>query len=206
MAGSCVWVECQNPDESTRRVGAAFELGDLVPFGGCSALTAVAFDDETRPQADERRRPSSLGDGFERADGAWHEGPGQPATGWGTFGASRPGSAGLRYCAVELQSIRHPVAQGGRIGGVFTWPSGFRHACRCCGYWTLDANSKHHVCHVCFWEDDGSEELIIDRPSDANRGLTLAEARRNFAQFGVADPTDLKHQGHSGGGEGPPLD
>jgi hypothetical protein len=41
------------------------------------------------------------------------------------------------------------------------------------------------ICPVCFWQDVDGDDL--DRPSAANGGVTLAEARRNYAAFGACE-------------------
>jgi hypothetical protein len=63
--------------------------------------------------------------------------------------------------------------------------------CTACGYPTLSAHGRAHVCVVCHWKDDGSTRDQPDRPSEVNHGLTLREAAANVAQTGVsASPWD----------------
>jgi hypothetical protein len=62
------------------------------------------------------------------------------------------------------------------------------YACPCCGYLTLDSRGNYEICAVCFWEDDGQDdhdaEVVRGGP---NRGLSLAQARLNFAEFGASE-------------------
>lgn len=59
--------------------------------------------------------------------------------------------------------------------------------CPCCGYFTIamehGAPFYGDICPVCFWEMD----LLTDpeKPSEANHGLTLKEAQKNYQTFGA---------------------
>lgn len=79
------------------------------------------------------------------------------------------------------------------------------HACPCCGHLTLDGRGNYDTCPVCFWDDDGQDEHDADRVrgSTPNHGLSLAQARVNYAEIGacaravlphVRPPTDDEHQ------------
>ncbi|WP_117213482.1 CPCC family cysteine-rich protein [Allorhizocola rhizosphaerae] len=57
-------------------------------------------------------------------------------------------------------------------------------ACLCCRHRTFAERGDGYICPVCFWQDDGD---ALDRPSAANGGLTLAQARRNYAAFGACE-------------------
>lgn len=61
-------------------------------------------------------------------------------------------------------------------------------ACPCCGYRSLRERGGYEICRVCFWEDDGTEEL--GRVSSPN-GMSLQEARTNFQSFGAVAEKDL---------------
>jgi hypothetical protein len=75
--------------------------------------------------------------------------------------------------------------------------------CPCCGYRTLDERGGYAICPVCFWEDDGQDDHDADEVRGGpNRGLSLTQARDNFANFGASDerrhqlvrpPTDGEH-------------
>ncbi|MCR5719638.1 MAG: hypothetical protein K6F84_03650 [Lachnospiraceae bacterium] len=64
-----------------------------------------------------------------------------------------------------------------------------KHPCPCCGcltYPVVPAKEAGFICPVCFWEND----LYIkneEEPSDANKGLTLKEAKRNYLDWGASD-------------------
>ena len=66
------------------------------------------------------------------------------------------------------------------------------YACPCCGYPTLGARGDYEICSLCKWEDDGQDDPHADEVWGGPNGrYSLAEARRNFAQYQVMyDPTD----------------
>lgn len=57
-----------------------------------------------------------------------------------------------------------------------------RLACPCCRHLTLDERGGYDICPVCFWEDDGVDEL--DGYSGPNH-MTLAQGRKAFAELGA---------------------
>ncbi|MFI7597551.1 CPCC family cysteine-rich protein [Actinoplanes sp. NPDC049681] len=91
----------------------------------------------------------------------------------------------------------------GKFVNVLRPAGGGPYACPCCGYLTLDERGGYEICPVCFWEDDGQDDHDADRVRGGpNRGLSLAQARRNFAALGASDerrqrfvrpPTDEEH-------------
>lgn len=66
-----------------------------------------------------------------------------------------------------------------------------RYPCPCCGFLTLFGRGQWGACPVCRWED---EPHLGDDPNrhSALNGLTLGEARANYAAFGAA--TEEKRQ------------
>lgn len=65
--------------------------------------------------------------------------------------------------------------------------------CPCCGCLTIPnhGDALAYICPVCAWEID----LFLrsdGEPSDQNHGLTLAEARKNYAAMGASDPRSKK--------------
>ena len=63
--------------------------------------------------------------------------------------------------------------------------------CPCCGCFTMDeGNGSFEICPVCFWEDDGSQSRDPDLDEGAN-GVSLNQARANFAEFGACDENAL---------------
>ena len=100
-----------------------------------------------------------------------------------SFGHLRP-VAGVTMCGMSHEAFSNVVrdAESGP------------HACPCCGFLTLAERGGYEICDVCFWEDDGQDEHDAEQVRGGpNRGLSLAEARRNYARTGAADPRDLKH-------------
>jgi len=62
--------------------------------------------------------------------------------------------------------------------------------CPCCRILTLSERNAFEVCPVCFWEDDGQDDVDADQiRGGPNRSLSLTEARRNFRAFGACDET-----------------
>lgn len=62
--------------------------------------------------------------------------------------------------------------------------------CYCCGYFTIEERGQYEICDVCFWEDDGCNDLL--RYSDPNH-MTLEEGRKNFLEFGACEERFLKN-------------
>jgi len=64
----------------------------------------------------------------------------------------------------------------------------------CCGYKTLGSPDTMALCPVCWWDDDGQDDADADIVRNSvNGALSLSQARRNYLQFGAADPQFLAH-------------
>lgn len=63
--------------------------------------------------------------------------------------------------------------------------------CPCCGYYTLDRRHYDLICPVCYWEDDFLQ-ISEDEYSVCNH-MSLAEARKNYQEFGACDFWLLKY-------------
>lgn len=65
---------------------------------------------------------------------------------------------------------------------------GWRFACPCCGYLTLERSpgGTFRICEVCFWEDDGGQLRDPDYASGANK-VSLRDARQNFREHGASE-------------------
>ena len=61
--------------------------------------------------------------------------------------------------------------------------------CPCCGYITIPngGDALAYICPVCYWEID-LFDTDEQQPSDQNHGLTLVQARQNYAQCGAVLP------------------
>lgn len=57
-------------------------------------------------------------------------------------------------------------------------------ACPCCNYLTLPVLGMYEICEVCFWEDDGIQDL--DGYSMPNH-LFLVQGQENFLKLGACD-------------------
>jgi hypothetical protein len=64
--------------------------------------------------------------------------------------------------------------------------------CPCCGHLTLAERGDYEICPVCFWEDDGQDEVdaLVVR-GGANGMLSLTQARANFRTFGACDEQSI---------------
>lgn len=61
--------------------------------------------------------------------------------------------------------------------------------CPCCGYKTLEAPNAMGLCPVCWWEDDGQEDVdASDVRLTVNGQLSLDEAREYYTCCGAAHP------------------
>lgn len=71
---------------------------------------------------------------------------------------------------------------------------GTRYACPCCRHLTLDERGGYEICPVCFWEDDGQDDLDADRVRGGPNGeLSLAQARRNYAAWSACEERFKQH-------------
>ena len=62
-----------------------------------------------------------------------------------------------------------------------------RYPCPCCGHLVHDQMpGAHQVCPICGWEDDLAQLRFADMPGSSNQ-VSLAEAQRNYADFGAAE-------------------
>lgn len=69
-----------------------------------------------------------------------------------------------------------------------------RFRCPCCGCKTLDAPGALALCPVCWWEDDGQEDVdAFEIRLTVNGDLSLAEARQHYARCGAAHPRFLPY-------------
>lgn len=71
---------------------------------------------------------------------------------------------------------------------------GIVYACPCCGSRTLNERGGYDICPVCFWEDDGQDDLDADTVRGGPNGsLSLTQARVNYRAFGASAERRLKH-------------
>lgn len=61
-----------------------------------------------------------------------------------------------------------------------------KYVCKCCGCAALDSGDEYDICPVCFWEKDKTQESDPEYKGGAN-AVSLNEARKNYAEFGVGD-------------------
>src|SRR4051794_37332736 len=62
-----------------------------------------------------------------------------------------------------------------------------RYPCPCCGHLAFaEPPGSDDICLVCFWEDD-MMQLRWPQLAGSTNAVSLAEAQRNFAQFGASE-------------------
>ena len=73
-------------------------------------------------------------------------------------------------------------------------PDAIRCRCPCCRLLTLWSRNAFQICPVCFWEDDGQDDADADVVRGGpNGGLSLAQARANYARIGASEEDALAH-------------
>ncbi|HEV3151998.1 MAG TPA: CPCC family cysteine-rich protein [Acidobacteriaceae bacterium] len=64
--------------------------------------------------------------------------------------------------------------------------------CLCCGSRTLTTPGVFELCPVCWWQDDGQDDVDADVVRGGPNGtLSLTTARANFLACGASDPRFL---------------
>lgn len=76
-------------------------------------------------------------------------------------------------------------------------PPAQRHPCSCCGFLTLPKPppGTFWICPVCDWEDDNIQFRDPNYEGGANK-VSLAQARRNYAEIGASDPRRRERTAH----------
>jgi hypothetical protein len=66
--------------------------------------------------------------------------------------------------------------------------------CPCCHYRTLHERGGFEICPVCYWEDDGQDDVGADTVRGGPNGsLSLTLAGENYSKYGVYDPKYIEH-------------
>jgi hypothetical protein len=66
--------------------------------------------------------------------------------------------------------------------------------CPCCNYQTLNDRGRFEICSVCFWQDDGQDDIDADKVNGGpNSSLSLTEARQNYREFGACERRLLEY-------------
>lgn len=72
-----------------------------------------------------------------------------------------------------------------------------KYKCPCCGYYTFleKPDGNYDICPVCFWEDD---PFAYDKPDEewGCNGVSLNQARKNYAEFGAVRKDMLLYVRH----------
>lgn len=60
--------------------------------------------------------------------------------------------------------------------------------CPCCRCKTLGERANFEICEVCFWEDDGQDDIDADEcRGGPNGSISLSKARTNYLRFGACE-------------------
>lgn len=65
--------------------------------------------------------------------------------------------------------------------------------CPCCGLQTLEERWAFDICPVCWWEDDGQDNVDAHLEAGGPNRVSLTQARINYLMHGIGEPkrTDL---------------
>lgn len=55
----------------------------------------------------------------------------------------------------------------------------------------MDEVANYEICELCFWEDDGQDDIDAHECLGGPNHVSLNEARKNFLEFGAAEKKDL---------------
>jgi hypothetical protein len=68
-----------------------------------------------------------------------------------------------------------------------------RYPCPCCGHLVFGGPpGSFEICSVCFWEDDASELEFATTCVGGANGIALAEAQRNYTEFGACEAASVR--------------
>jgi len=102
---------------------------------------------------------------------------------------TRPGRA--RSCLAGDSLLENALE--GRLSLRTNVPN--RHACRCCGFLTIEVPDNYEICPVCGWEDEGVDDPTSRTSTNtrlskdgASVGVSLVEAQANFKAFRAYKP------------------
>jgi len=86
------------------------------------------------------------------------------------------------YLLEKVNALNYDVETiEGEIANVFS--------CPCCGRDSLPERHGWDICPICWWEDDGTDNVEASLYySGPNKGLQLTEGRINFLIFGIYNP------------------
>jgi hypothetical protein len=114
-------------------------------------------------------------------------------------------SAQSRVISDAASTLLEPDWPALRASGSWYWqavedlaarrtPLGWRFACPCCGYLTLEQppGDTFRICEVCFWEDDGGQLRDPDEEGGANK-VSLRQGRSNFREHGACEPRCIQY-------------
>lgn len=117
--------------------------------------------------------------------------------------AGTPGTVVLVHhvgATVAAYEVEFPLGGGNgmlatvSVSEIARAPEGYRRACPCCDCRTLGevCPGSYEICPVCFWEDDLTQFENSELSGGAN-SVSLAQARRNFIEFGACDRSAVPH-------------
>ena len=91
------------------------------------------------------------------------------------------------------EKFYHAEREGMNRRSVVAKPrGGMKYRCPCCGHKTLNERGDYEICEVCFWEDDGQDD--VDANTTRHLGpnhISLARGRENYLKFGATQKRAL---------------
>lgn len=101
--------------------------------------------------------------------------------------AARSNSPGLQWFTWYTDKLEHASTFCERRDEL-------SYRCPCCYHRTLYERGGFEICPVCYWEDDGQDDVDADTVRGGPNGdLSLAQARENYTKYGVCDPKFAEH-------------
>lgn len=67
--------------------------------------------------------------------------------------------------------------------------------CPCCDHLTLSERGGYEICPICFWEDDGTNDVFRESPFSPNH-CTLLDGRRQYLVCRSSKERMLEHCRH----------
>lgn len=87
-----------------------------------------------------------------------------------------------KYNGVKISFINEKIKNLYQFPLTITGNPKVLFTCPCCNYKTILEKGNYEICPICFWEDDGSNDLL--KYSHVNH-MTLKNAKDNFKTKGV---------------------
>jgi len=161
-----------------------------------------------RPRGDLPNAPPNISSDRDRGDrrGDWYAAPASGVEGFRC--ALVLGSRPTRHCRrTGASAAALPLAAGrcapsrrrplnasivGQLGQLVVIAEKVR--CPCCASRTLRERGVDDICQVCWWHDDGQDDVDADEVRGGPNGnISLTQARASYREIGASDPRFVGH-------------